>query len=174
MDTFTQFGDTMAISNAQFTAIDSYTLIKTGDGTDTIPTAFPITTLTGDINLLTPTYGASGPDTKANYLEMLFTLNAAGTGTIEITGASEGGPEEYICSLALSSAAGIVESGIWKWSDTITLTSYHLSGCGIAIADSGNSRVGKLALDAIGYRFFKLYSTALGTATSVRCYARYF
>ncbi len=164
----------MAISNAQHTAIDSYNIVKTGDGTDTVPTAFPVGVTSGDIDVLTPNYGQSGPDTKANYLELLFALNAAGTGTIELTAASEGGPEEYVATLALSSAGGIVESGIWRWADTITLTSYHLSACGIAVADSGNSRVCKFGLDAIGHRYFKLYSTALGTATSVRCYARYF
>ncbi len=164
----------MPLSDAPKVTIDSYVIVLTGDSTDTVPTAFPAGVTSGTINLLSENYGGRGSETKALYLEMLFALNAVGTGTIEVTGASAGGPEEYIVSLALSSAAGIVESGIWRWSDTIILTSRHLSGCGIAVADSGNGRVAKFAFDAIGYQFIKLYSTALGTATSVRVYARYF
>ena len=164
----------MPLSDAPKVTIDSYNIILTGDGTDTIPTAFPVGVTSGTINLLDVNYGGRGSETKSLYLEMLFALNAAGTGTIEITGASPGGPEEYIASLALSSAGDITESGIWRWADTITLTSRHLSGCGIAVADSGNSRVAKFGVNMIGYQFPKIYSTALGTATSVRVYARYF
>lgn len=164
----------MTVGNAGQISIDSYNLIFTGDGADTVPTSFPIGITTGTINFLSPSYGGKGVETKAIYLEMLFALNGDGTGTIELTGASNGGPEEYICSLALDSTAGVVESGIWRWADTIVLTQHHLDACSILVADSGNNRVCKFGLGVIGYKFIKVYSTALATVTAARVYARYF
>ena len=163
----------MPIGNSQQTVIDSYQLVHEGVGADTVPTAFPIGVKTGDMDLLTPVHGGKGEETKANYLEVIFTGKPAGTGTIVITGACEGGPEEVIASLALTVGA-VVETGDWRWVDTITLTSFHLAGCSIAVADSGNSRPAKFAFDAIGYRYIKFYNTGLATTTNTRTYARYF
>lgn len=164
----------MAINIAEQTIVDSYTLVDsvTGSATDTLPTAFPFGVTSGDIDLLLPQWGGKGEETKAYRLALLFTAKPAGTATVIITGACEGGPEEVICSLALSSAADVVETGDWRIVDTITLTSYHLAACSIVRADSGNSRPAKLGFDALGYRYIKFYVTALGTTTDLRIYAR--
>ena len=161
-------------SSPPIVSLDSYSLIYEGDGTDTVPTAFPIGGVTGTINLQTPSYGGAGTETRAEYLELLFTMDGAGTGTVELTGACDNGPEEYICSLALSAAAGTAETGSWDWVDSITLTNEHLSKFGIRVADSGNSRVAKFGVLMIGYKYLTVYSTAIATASNLRVYARYF
>jgi len=161
------------ITHVEQTAIDSYNLVYTGDGNDTEPTDFPMGITSGDINLLSHVYGGSGSETKANRLEMIFLADQSGSGTISITGASQGGPEEYICSLALTFGT-IVETGTDIWCDTIDLTSYHITKSGILVADSGNSHVAKLGFDAMGYQFIRFYSTSFTSITSVKVYARYF
>lgn len=159
---------------AEFTAIDSYELIKTFTATSSVPTAFPFGVASGDMDLLLPKNGAVGTETRAYRLEIIMTGTPAGTATVAIFGASEGGPEEQICSVAVSSAADITESGSVRIIDAMTLTSTHLAGCSIAVADSGNSRVAKLGFDAIGYRYINFYAPTLTTITSLKIYARHF
>lgn len=159
---------------AQFTAIDSYNLVHTATTTASVPTAFPFGATSGDMDLMAAKNGAVGKETKAYRLEIIMTGTPAGTGTVVITGAAEGGPEEQICSVAVSSAADIVESGSIRIIDSMTLTSTHLAGCSIAVADSGNSRVAKLGFDALGYRFIRFYVTALTTISSLRIFVRHF
>jgi len=161
------------INNAEQTVIDSYSLVYTGDGTDTEPSSFPLGVTSGDINLLSANYGAAGKETKANRLEMLFLADQAGIGTVVITGASQGGPEEYIASLALTFST-VSESGTDIWCDTIEMTSYHLASCGISAADSGNGHPAKFAFDAIGYQYIKFYTKSFSSVTSIKIYARYF
>jgi len=163
-------------SKADHTAIDSYNIVKevTGGATDTLLTAFPFGVTSGDMDLLSAINGGAGEETKAYRLEILVTAKPAGTGTIAITGASEGGPEEMIGIIDIDCTADVVESGDWRVIDVMDLTSYHLNGCGIATADSGNDRVAKFGFDAIGYRYIKFYVTSLTTITDLRIYARYF
>jgi len=163
------------IGNAEQSVVDSYNLVKavTGGTVTSAPTAFPFGITSGDIDLLDRNYGGSGSETKAYRLALLFTGKPAGTGTIVITGAADGGPEEPICSLAIEIADSIVETGTWLWVDTITLTSYHLAAFNIVRADSGNSHPCKVGFDAIGYRYIKFYVTALATITDIRVYARF-
>lgn len=166
----------MAINNAEQTVVDSYNIVKTvtGGTTTATPTTFPFGVTSGDIDLLSANYGGKGNETKAYRLGILVTAQPAGTGTLVITGASEGGPEEQICSLALDNSADITETGDWRIMDTMTLTSTHLAACSIIRADSGNSRPCKVGFDAIGYRYIRFYVTALTTITDLRIYARYF
>ncbi len=163
----------MAINNAEQSIIDSYELVKTVDGgtTTAAPTAFPFGIVSGDIDLLSANYGGAGKETKAYRLAILVTGKPTGTGTIVITGAADKGPEEPICSLAIT-VGTVVETGTWRWVDTITLTSYHLAGCSIAAADSGNSHPTKVGWDNIGYRYIRFYVTSLTTTTDIRIYAR--
>ena len=162
--------------NADQSSVDSYNIVKTitGGTTTSAPTAFHFGVTSGDIDLLLPTYGGKGQETKAFRLAFLITAKgtAGGTGTIVITGASCGGPEEQICSLAITMNA-VVETGDWRIVDTIVLTSTHLAGCSIVVADSGNSRPTKLGFDAIGYRYIKFYITSLTNITDLKIYARY-
>lgn len=162
--------------NAEQTVVDSYNIVKTitGGTTTAAPTAFPFGVTSGDINLLLPSYGGKGIETKAYRLAFLMTAKgtAGGTGTVVITGASCGGPEEQICSLAITMNA-VVETGDWRIVDTMVLTSVHLAACSILVADSGNSRPTKVGFDAIGYRYIKFYVTALTNITDIRIYARF-
>ncbi len=167
----------MALDKAEYSAVDSYNIVKTvtGGTTDTFPTAFPFGIVSGDIDLLSNVYGGRGGETKAYRLENLITAKgiAGGTGTVIVTGASEGGPREHIGSLAITMNA-VVETGDWRIVDTMVLTSTHLAGCSIAVADSGNSRPTKFGADVIGYRFIKFYVTALTDITDLRIYVRFF
>lgn len=161
--------------NAEQSIVDSYEIVHavTGGTTTAAPTAFPFGIVLGDINLLDPNYGGKGNETKAYRLALLFTGKPAGSGTIVITGAADAGPEEPICSLAIT-VGSVVETGDWRWVDTITLTSYHLAACSIVVADSGNSHPTKLGFDAIGYKYIRFYVTSLTTTTDIRIYARIF
>jgi len=164
----------MSQSEAEKTIIGSYSIIKTvtGGTTTTAPTAFPLGVTSGDMNLLAAKFGGVADETRAYRLAILILTKPAGTGTIVFTGSAPGGCEEPICSLAISSAADIVESGDWRWVDTITLTNYHLAEDNILRADSGNSHPCKVGWDNIGYQFLKAYVTALTTITDVKIYAR--
>jgi len=162
---------------SEFTAVDSYNIVKTvtGGTTDTFPTEFPFGITSGDMDLLKPSNGAIGTETRSYRLGILMTAKgtAGGTGTVMVTGASEGGPRELICSLAITMNA-VVETGDWRIVDEMVLTSTHLSGCGIAVADSENSRPTKFGADFIGYRYPKFYVTSLTNITDLRIFARYF
>ncbi len=164
----------MSQSEAEKTIIGSYSIIKTvtGGTTTTAPTAFPLGVTSGDMNLLAAKFGGVADETRAYRLALLILTKPAGTATIVFTGAAPGGCEEPICSLAISSAADIVESGDWRWVDTITLTNFHLAEDNILRADSGNSHPCKVGWDNIGYQFLKAYVTALTTITDIRIYAR--
>jgi hypothetical protein len=163
------------INNAEQTVVDSYNLVKTvtGGTTTAAPTAFPFGTTSGDIDLLSANYGGAGKETKSYRLELLFRAKPAGTGTIFITGAADGGPEEPICSVDISLIGAVLETDPWYWADTITLTSYHILAAHILRADSGNAHPCKLAFDAAGYRYIKFYATAFTTMTDLMIYARY-
>ncbi len=164
----------MSQSEAEKTIIGSYSIIKTvtGGTTTTAPTAFPLGVTSGDMNLLAAKFGGVADETRAYRLAILILTKPAGTGTIVFTGAAPNGCEEPICSLAISSAADIVESGDWRWVDTITLTNFHLAEDNILRADSGNSHPCKVGWDNIGYQFLRAYVTALTTITDVKIYAR--
>jgi hypothetical protein len=165
----------MVMQNAEQSAVDSYTLVDTGDGTDTYPTTFPFGVTSGDIDLLSSKWGGIGSETKAYRIGMLFTVNgAAGSGTVIVAGASEGGPWEHIASLAIQNAGAVTETGTWDVVDTIDLTNTHIAALNTQVADSGNSRPCKFAFDAVGYRYIKIYNTALTTVTALRTYARIF
>lgn len=161
------------IGNAEQSVVDTYSIVKTvTSGTTTAaPTAFPFGATSGDINLLSANYRGSGTETKAYRVALLITGKPAGTGTIVITGAADGGPEEPICSLSITVGA-VVETGDWRWVDTITLTSYHLAALNIVRADSGNSHPTKVGFDAVGYKHIKFYVSSLTTTTDIRIYAR--
>jgi len=161
----------MAVEIAQRTSISSYTKVYDG-GDVTEPTAFPLGVTSGDMDLLDSVKGGRGLETKANYIEIIMTGDQAGTGTVLITGACEGGPEEAIASLAIT-VGTVVETSPREWVDTMVLTPYSLSVTNTLIADSGNSRVAKFATDAIGYRYISFYPT-LTTITNLKIYARYF
>ena len=164
----------MSQSEAEKTIVGTYSIIKTvtGSATTSAPTAFPFGVTNGDMNLLLPKYGGVADETRAYRVAILITGKPAGTGTIVITGvAAGGGCEEPICSLAITVGA-VVETGDWRWVDTIILTPYHLAGCSIVVADSGNSHPCKVGFDAIGYQFLKFYITSLTTITDIKIYAR--
>lgn len=163
----------MSVGNAEQTSIESYKLVYTGDGSDTEPVAFPLGITSGDIDLHAPEWGGKGTETKANRLCMLFLADQAGAATVALTGACEGGCEEYIASLALT-VGGTVESGTNRWCEDIDLSPYHLSEDCILIADGGNNRPTKFGFDAIGYRFIRFYTSGFVNITWVRIYARYF
>ncbi|KKL94897.1 hypothetical protein LCGC14_1860050, partial [marine sediment metagenome] len=146
----------MTINSAEQTVVDSYNLVFTAISTSTAPTAFPFGVTSGDIDLLLPKWGGRGTETKAYRLAFLFTGDVAGSATVIMTGASCGGPEEQICSLAVT-IGSVTESGTRKIGDTIVLTSTHLAACSILVADSGNSRPAKFGFDAIGYRYIRFY-----------------
>ena len=92
-----------------------------------------------------------------------------------VTGACEGGPEEYIGSVAMT-FGGTLESGTDVWCEAMTLTSYHLARTSIPVADSGNNHPTKLGFDAIGYRFINFYTLDAfqGNLSHYYVYARYF
>lgn len=162
---------------SEFTAVDSYNVVKTvtGGATDTFPTSFPFGITTGDMDLLTASNGAIGTETRSYRLAVLMTAKgtSGGTGTVMVTGASEGGPRELICSLAITMNA-VVETGDWRIVDEMVLTSVHLAGCSIAVADSQNSRPTKFGADVIGYRYIKFFVTALTNITDLKIYVRFF
>lgn len=161
-------------AEAEKSIIGSYSIIKTvTSGTTTsAPTEFPLGVTSGDIDFKKAKFGGVADETRAYRIAILILTKPAGTGTIVFTGSAPGGPEEFICSLAISSAADIVESGDWRWVDTITLTNYHLAEDNILRADSGNSHPCKVGWDNIGYQFLKAYVTALTTITDIKIYAR--
>lgn len=163
----------MTVGNAEQTSIQSYKLVDTGVGTDVEPVAFPMGITSGDIDLHKPEWGCKGDETKANRLCMLFLADQAGSATIALTGACEGGPEEYIASLALT-FGGTFESGTNVWCEGIILSAYHLAEDSILIADDANNRPTKFGFDAIGYRYIKFYTSAFAGTTWVKTYARYF
>lgn len=163
----------MPIGNAEQTVIESYNLVYIGTGAGGEPAAFPLGVTSGDINLLDSKHGGRGQETKGNRLCLLFTADQAGTGTIVVTGACQGGPEEYICSLVIT-FGDTVETGTRMWGEDINLTSYHLAACSIFAADSGNSRPCKVGFDAIGYQFIRFYSKDFVTIIDIKTYARYF
>lgn len=166
-------GQERCVDGVNFQSLDSYNLVFTGDGTDSAPTAFPIGVASGTIDLHLPRFGGKGNETRAIYLGFLFTGTPSGSGTIFMTGAVDGGPEEPLCSLALT-IGSVVETGTFRWADTIVVTNFHLGAGGVKREDSGNSHPCKIGFDAIGYRYITIYSTALTTTTSVRVYARFF
>lgn len=152
---------------------DSYKLVLTGDGNDTFPTAFPIGITSGIIDLRTPEWGGAGTTNTTRYIGLLFTGTPSGSGTIQVTGAVDHGPEEPIVSLAIT-IGSVVEAGDYRWGDTITDTDYHLGDTGVKIGDSGNSHPCKVGFELLGYRYITIYSTALITTTTLRVYARRF
>ncbi len=162
---------------AEFTAVDSYNIVKTltGGMTDTFPTSFPFGITSGDMDLLASKNGAVGVETRAYRLGILMAAKgtSGGTGTVIMTGAAEGGPREFIASLAITMNA-VVETGDWRIVDTIVQTVEHLAACSTLVADSGNSRPTKFATDVIGLRYIKFYVTALTNITDLRIYVRYF
>lgn len=162
------------MDSVSFQPLDSYNLVLTSDGNDTAPTTFPIGVNNGTIDLLKPSFGGKGSQTRATYLAFLFSGTPAGTGTIVMTGAVDGGPEEFLCSLALTFDNGVVESGAFRWADKIEVTNFHIGAGGVKVEDSDNDHPCKIGFDATGYRFFRIYSTSLTTTTSVRVYARFF
>ena len=176
MDSVKKFWDdtnTMK-DKAQYTVVDSYNEVFSATGTSSVPTAFPFGIKSGDMDLLTPANDGTAGETKAYRLEFVMKGVTAGTGVVAVTGAAEGGPEEYICDVGISSVGAIVESGSFLIIDSMTLNSFHLDGCSIAVADSGNSRVAKLGFDAIGYRYIRFYVPTLTTITDLRIFARHF
>jgi hypothetical protein len=160
-------------SQADLTAISSYQLVFETDGTDTEPTAFPIGVKSGDIDLLSDIWGERGKNTEAVRLAFLFTGMPSGIGTIIMTGACEGGPEEYICQID-ATIGTVVETGDWRWVDDAIFTNFHLAGYGIHIADKGNGHPTKVGFDALSYRYIRFYSKDFVTTTNMRIYARYF
>ena len=160
----------MAGDRAKHTHISSYTLVYDG-GDVSEPTVFPLGVTSGDIDLLGGIYPTHGQETKANELAIIITGDQAGTGTVLITGACEGGPEEAIASLAITIGT-VVETSPREWVDTMVLTNLHLSPSAAVVADSGNSRVAKFGFDAIGYRYIGFYPT-LTTITNLKIYARF-
>lgn len=163
----------MTVGNAEQTTIESYNLVYTGTGAGGEPATFPLGVTSGDMNLLLPSHGGVGKETGSNRLCMLFLADQAGSGTIVITGACQGGPEEYIASLALL-FDDVVETGTNIWCETAVLTSYHLGACSTLIADSGNDRPVKFGFDAIGYQYIKFYTKDFVTTTWIMVYVRYF
>ena len=166
----------MSIQISEQTSITSYKLVHTSDSkaSDTEPTAFPIGIPSGHhIDLHDASWGGKGTETKSNRLCILFLADQAGNATVFITGACEGGPEEPICSIALTSG-GTVETGTNRWMENATLTSYHLAEDAIVLADSGNNHPIKLGYDAIGYRYIKFYVFDYTDVTWVKIYVRYF
>ncbi len=160
--------------NVDQSVVDSYQIVHTvtGGTTTAAPTAFPFGVTSGDIDLLSVNYRGIAAETKAYRLALLFTGKPAGTGTIVITGAAAGGgAEEFIASLAIT-VGSVVETGTWRWVDTIVLTPYHLASLSLVTADSGNSHPAKVGFDAIGYRYIRFYITSLTTTTDIRIYAR--
>jgi len=172
MDSIKATGNTnMAVEVAQRTSISSYTKVYDG-GDVTEPTAFPLGVTSGDMDLLDSIKGGRGLETKANYLSIIMTGDQAGTGTVLITGACDGGPEEGVASLAIT-VGSVAESGTRRWADTMVLTALTLAACSTLVADTGNSRVAKFGSDFIGLRYVKFYPT-LTTITNLRIFARYF
>ncbi len=161
-------------AEAEKSVIGSYSIIKTvtGGTITSAPTEFPLGVTSGDIDFKKAKFGGVADETRAYRIAILILTKPAGTGTIVFTGSAPGGPEEFICSLAISSAEDIVESGDWRWVDTIDLTNYHLAEDNISRQDSGNSHPCKVGWDNIGYQFLKAYVTALTTITDVKIYAR--
>lgn len=161
-------------AEAEHTIIGSYRIVKTvtGGTTTAAPTAFPFGVTSGDMNLLAAKFGGIADETRAYRVELLITGKVAGSATIEINGvAGGGGCEEPICKLVCTIGA-VVETGDWRWVDTITLTNYHLAEDNILKADSGNSHPCKVGFDAIGYQWLRFYVSALTNTTDIRIYAR--
>ncbi|KKL83974.1 hypothetical protein LCGC14_1969380 [marine sediment metagenome] len=166
----------MAIDNAEQSVVGGYQIVHTvtGGTTTAFPTSFPFgNVVTADINLLDAKWGGKGTETKGYRLAILITGKPAGSGTIIVAGIAPGGPVEQIASLAVT-IGSVVETGDFRIADTIVLTSVHLDGCGIAAADSGNSRPTKVGWDNIGYWLIKFYVTSLTTTTDIKVYARIF
>ena len=164
----------MIHGNQDQTAIDSYNIVHTvtGGTTTATPTTFPFGITSGDMDLLAAKNGGEGTRTDAYRIELLITAQPAGTGVVVVIGAAEGGPEEFIASLAIDCTADITETGDWRIVDVMALTDFHL-GNGIDVADSGNNHPAKFGFDAIGYRYLRFYVTSLTTITDVRIYARH-
>ena len=167
----------MTIGNAEQTSIQSYKLVYTGDGADTVPVTWPIGETSGDIDLHLPEWGCKGDETKSNRLCFLFLANAVGTADLVMMGACQGGPKEHICSLALSAGGG-VETGANRWVNIIVVTHEHLAECSILAAGEAGvlNSPAKFGFDAIGYQFISFYTSKfVGVGmSSLKVYARYF
>lgn len=167
----------MSIQTSEQTSLTSYRLVYTGDGKDTLPTEWPIGVTSGDIDLHAPEWGGKGTETKANRLCFLFLANDAGNAVVEITGACQGGPEEYICKLEITFAGCFESAGANRWANIITITSEHLAEDCILLAGhlGAENRPAKFGFDAIGYQFISFYTSGFGNGVKwLKIYARYF
>lgn len=167
----------MSIQISEQTSLTSYRLVYTGDGSDTLPTEWPLGETSGDIDLNTPEWGGKGTETKANRLCFLFLTNAVGTADVEIMAACQGGPKEYICDLDMSAGGGTDGSGN-HWVNIIALTSSeHLAeDCILVAGGAGDlNSPAKFGFDAIGYQFISFYTSGFGQSVNwLKIYARYF
>jgi len=82
------------------------------------------------------------------------------TFTVNLFGGVRGGAMERICSLECTVGSALAGTGL-RWVDTIAVTSYHLGGGGVSVADVGSNTVCKVGFDAIGYRYLKAYTSGV-------------
>lgn len=159
---------------AMTSILDSYNATTAiTSSTAAYPTSFTVNALgssTADVDLLLPSFGGGGDETKANNICLFFTGDAAGTATIELAGQADGGVVEHIATIALT-FTDVTCAGA-KAATSITVTDTNLAQ--IIVADSGNSRPARIALDVCGLRYLKMYYTSAVTTTTITPYIRYF
>ena len=157
------------------TTIRPWQVIDTTTSAQGAVTQYPIDSFNAkDIDL------RQGSDTDANASCFMFLAteavdDAGGTATVEIWGANDNGPREYITSLALTvMASSTADTGTAtiQWVDTIVDTSAHYST--VNIIDSGNGRPARVMFDNAGMRYLEIRVRALTGIASLSTYHRFY
>jgi len=119
-------------------------------------------------------FGA-GQETYANVTELLCYATASDNNNVDISiyGGHGSGPPEYLGNFFWTFGTAIRSSGV-RWADSCVVTGTHIKT--IAVADSGNDRVVKVAFDAIGYEYLYAiaHTTTTGAATNITVIMRPF
>lgn len=126
-----------------------------------LTTAGDYASKTGTFTLPSPYGDEASP---VNGVEIIFAGTAAADKTFSfalVGYAAENGPAETICTgTGTLGTQAVVKyphnsaaAANTYYADTISVTSYHVTT--IAVADSGNNRIAKVWLDALGYKYLR-------------------
>jgi len=135
-----------------------------------VPT--PATTVLAPKNLLT--YFGGGKHTYSTNIELICyaTCGEEDDCTMSIYGISDGGPPEYMGSLAWTFGAAVVSTGI-LWADSCTATSKHTST--FTAHDDAGDRVAKVNIATTGYKYlYAIVHTQTGDPTAITVLMRPF
>lgn len=159
------------------TVTGSYRTIHTAAaGNESIPatTGFILSGAppTDSVDLLSFGGGEDMTDANALVVAVYATATDADTCTIDFFGTSDGGSQEYICSVDYIFGAAQALSTLILWADTATVTSHHTTTIQEGGAETNDIK--RIAWDMTGFRYINAYVTAASGATNFVVLARYF